>query len=106
MQSTASNGDTGWTIGEKLRSRGSLLSDSWTGSAVDLANRGQLAVFPAMGWWRNRPSHQRFNRSARYSLLISIEAPTVDQDLYVQVSQQIEAAAAVPVMVPVPGALG
>lgn len=106
LQGTASSGDAGWTIGEKLRARGSLLSDSWTGSAVDLANRGQLAVFPAMGWWRNRPSHQRFNRSARYSLLVSIEAPTVEQDLYVQVSQQIEAAAAVPVMVPVPGAVG
>lgn len=102
----ATSGDAGWTIGEKLRARGSLLSDSWTGTAVDLANRGQLAVFPAMGWWRNRTSHQRFNRSARYSLLISIEAPTVEQDLYVQVSQQIEAAAVVPVVVQVPGAVG
>lgn len=33
-------GDGGWTIGEKLRARGSLLSDSWTGTAVQLANRG------------------------------------------------------------------
>lgn len=100
----AAGGDAGWTIGEKLRARGSLLSDSWTGSAVDLANRGQLAVFPAMGWWRNRTSHKRFNRSARYSLLVSIEAPTVEQDLYVQVSQQIESAVAVPVEVEVPAA--
>lgn len=103
LPGAAAGGDAGWTIGEKLRARGSLLSDSWTGTAVDLANRGQLAVFPAMGWWRNRTSHQRFNRSARYSLLISIEAPTVEQDLYVQVSQQIEAAAAVPVVIQVPG---
>lgn len=104
LPDTTASGDAGWTIGEKLRARGSLLSDSWTGTAVNLANRGQLAVFPAMGWWRNRPSHQRFNRSARYSLLISIEAPTVEQDLYVQISQQIEAAAVVPVVVQVPGA--
>ncbi|WP_218179458.1 S8 family peptidase [Hydrogenophaga aromaticivorans] len=94
--------DTGWTIGERLRTRGSLLSDSWTGTAAQLANRGQLAIFPAMGWWRNRPSHQRFNRSARYSLLISIEAPTAEQDLYALVAQKIVAATEVPVQVEIP----
>lgn len=93
-------GDAGWTIGEKLRARGSLLSDSWTGTAVQLANRGQLAIFPAMGWWRNRPSHGRFERSARYSLLISIEAPTVEQDLYAQVAQQIGAIIGAPIEIP------
>ncbi len=106
LPGAAAGGDAGWTIGEKLRARGSLLSDSWTGTAVELANRGQLAVFPAMGWWRNRSSHQRFDRLARYSLLISIEAPTVEQDLYVQVAQQIAAAAAVPVEMHIPGVAG
>ena len=94
--------DAGWTIGERLRARGSLLSDSWSGTAAQLANRGQLAIFPAMGWWRNRPSHQRFNRSTQYSLLISIEAPTAEQDLYVLVAQQIVAATGVPVQVKIP----
>ncbi|RTL19632.1 MAG: S8 family peptidase, partial [Burkholderiales bacterium] len=94
--------DPGWTIGERLRTRGSLLSDSWTGTAAQLANRGQLAIFPAMGWWRNRPSHNRFDRAARYSLLISIEAPTAEQDLYALVAQQIAAAAEVPVEVRIP----
>lgn len=105
LPGAATGGDAGWTIGEKLRARGSLLSDSWTGTAVELANRGQLAVFPAVGWWRNRSSHQRFDRTARYSLLVSIEAPTVEQDLYVQVAQQI-AAAPVPVEIHIPGATG
>lgn len=91
--------DPGWTIGERLRTRGSLLSDSWMGTAAQLANRGQLAVFPAMGWWRNRPSHRRFDRSARYSLLISIDAPTAEQDLYALVAGQINVAAEVPVEV-------
>jgi len=96
--------DAGWTIGERLRTRGSLLSDSWTGTAAQLANRGQLAIFPAMGWWRNRPSHRRFDRSARYTLLVSIEDPTTEQDLYALVAQQIAAAAGVPVPVAVPAA--
>lgn len=91
--------DQGWTIGERLRTRGSLVSDSWTGTAAQLANRGQLAVFPAMGWWRNRPSHRRFDRAAAYSLLISIEAPTAEQDLYALVAEQINVAAEMPVEV-------
>lgn len=86
--------DPGWTVGERNRARGSLVSDSWTGTAAALANRGQLAVFPAMGWWRNRPSHGRFERAARYSLVVSIEAPEVQQDLYATVAQQIAASVA------------
>lgn len=84
-------GDAGWHIGERLRTRGSLLSDSWNGTAAALANRSQLAIFPAMGWWRNRPSHGRFERAARYALVVSIEAPEVQQDLYASVAQQISA---------------
>lgn len=81
--------DSGWFIGERTRARGSLISDCWTGTAVELANRGQLAVFPAMGWWRNRPRHGRFERMARYALIVSIEAPDVELDLYSAVEQQI-----------------
>jgi hypothetical protein len=92
---SGSSADGGWTIGERLRTRGSLLSDCWTGTAAALANRGQLAIFPAMGWWRNRPSHGRFERTARYSLIVSIEAPSVQQDLYADVAQQIGATAAI-----------
>lgn len=58
----------------------------------------QLVVFPTMGWWRNRPSHGRFERPARYSLVVSIEAPAVEQDLYASVAQQI----AVPVAIEIP----
>lgn len=94
----AGGADAGWTVGERTRARGSLSSDSWTGAAVALANRGQLAVFPAMGWWRNRPSHRRFERAARYSLVVSIEAPEIQQDLYTIVAQQI----ATPVTIEIP----
>jgi hypothetical protein len=95
----AGGADTGWTIGERTRTRGSLISDSWTGTAAQLANRGQLAVFPAMGWWRNRPSHGRFDRAARYALVVSIEAPEVEQDLYAAVAQQIGVPLAVEIAV-------
>ncbi|MDC7701417.1 S8 family peptidase [Vogesella indigofera] len=85
----AAVGDPNWFIGKRLRARGSMLSDSWTGTAAELASRGQLAVYPAMGWWRNRPGHERYNRVARYALIVSIEAPAVEQDLYASIEQQI-----------------
>lgn len=95
----AGGADAGWTVGERTRARGSLVSDSWSGTAAALANRGQLAVFPAMGWWRNRPSHGRFERAARYSLVVSIEAPEIQQDLYAIVAQQIAAQVAIEIPV-------
>lgn len=95
----AGGADAGWTVGERSRARGSLVSDSWTGTAAALANRGQLAVFPAMGWWRNRPSHGRFERAARYSLVVSIEAPAIQEDLYAIVAQQIAAPVAIEIPV-------
>lgn len=84
-------GDAGWLIGDRLRTRGSLLSDSWNGTAAELANRGQLAIYPTMGWWRNRPRHERYERAARYALVVSIEAPEIEQDLYASVAAQIVA---------------
>lgn len=91
--------DAGWTVGERTRTRGSLAGDSWSGTAAALANRGQLAVFPAMGWWRNRPNHGRFGRMARYSLVVSIEAPEVQQDLYTIVAKQIAASVATEILI-------
>jgi hypothetical protein len=82
--------DPNWFIGKRLRARGSLLSDSWKGTVAELASRGQLAIYPAMGWWRNRPKHERYERDARYSLIVSIEAPEIQQDLYTNIEQQIQ----------------
>lgn len=87
--------DQNWLIGERLRTRGSLVSDCWKGSAADLAERGQLAVYPVNGWWRTRPGQNAHARKARYSLLVSIEAPDVETDIYADVAQKIQQAAAV-----------
>jgi hypothetical protein len=84
--------DDEWLIGERLRTRGSVVSDCWSGSAADLAARGQLAIFPVNGWWRTRPGLAAHSRKARYSLLVSIEAPGVEQDIYADVAQRIQSA--------------
>ena len=84
-----------WTIGVQARHRGSLHSDTWTGTAADLASRAVIAVYPAMGWWKSRPALERYNRAARYALVVSIKAPGVDVDLYTEVANRIRTAVAV-----------
>lgn len=81
--------DPNWLLGD-FRNKGSIHKDIWTGTAVELAERGVLAIYPAMGWWRTRTKLERFNKAARYSLIISIEAPEVDVDLYTPVRTEID----------------
>lgn len=81
--------DPNWLLGD-FRNKGSIHKDIWTGTAIELAERGVLAIYPAMGWWRTRTKLERFNKAARYSLIISIEAPEVDVDLYTPVRTEIE----------------
>ena len=81
--------DPMWLIGKQGRHRGSLHGDIWRGSAVELASRGCIAVYPTMGWWKTRPSLQRFDQAARYSLVVSIKGPETDVDLYTEVANRI-----------------
>ena len=95
-EGTLSGGDDpGWAIGIKARHKGSLHSDFWVGTAVDLASRGLIAVYPTLGWWKTRPALARYDSPARYALVVSIHAPEVEVDLYAAVAANI----AVPVAV-------
>lgn len=83
--------DPKWLLGKQYRHKGSLHSDIWRGSAAELASRGVLAVYPALGWWKTRPRLERYDRAARYALVVSIRAPKADVDLYSEVENQITA---------------
>lgn len=89
---SGSSEDRGWLIGTKGRHRGSLHADIWKGSAADLAERGCIAVFPTTGWWRTRPALEKYDRKARYALVVSIKAPEVDVDLYTEVVNKVPVA--------------
>jgi hypothetical protein len=78
-----------WTLGEKLRARGSVHSDWWTGTASELAECGHIGVYPVIGWWRERPQFERWNYRVRYALIVSIAAPEIDIDLYTPVLNQL-----------------
>jgi hypothetical protein len=83
--------DPGWQFGRTnpLTSLGSVHSDTWRGSAIDLASRGYIAVYPTLGWWNKRAHLGDWNKSARYSLIVTIETPEIETDLYTPVANQI-----------------
>jgi hypothetical protein len=77
-----------WALGP-IRDRGSIHSDIWKGSAAALADRDAIGVFPISGWWKEKPALQRWDRSARYALLVTIRAPSADVDIYTAIANQI-----------------
>jgi len=85
----AGGDDAGWFLGSEARNRGSIHSDIWSGTGAELAARGRVAVFPVTGWWKELQSRDRSGLGARYALLISIESPAEDVDLWTPVAQEI-----------------
>jgi hypothetical protein len=78
-----------WDLG-RLRSRGSLHSDVWRGSAVRLADKYAVAVCPVNGWWRFRHRDPEIcKRKARYALIVSIETDDEEIDVYTPVLNQV-----------------
>lgn len=84
-----------WLLGPKVREKGSIQKDKLILSGADLASRNMIAVFPKTGWYKTREKQGKFNSELRYSLVISIETPSNDVDIYQPVLQQIE----VPVLI-------
>ena len=78
-----------WVIGKK-RDKGSIHSDIWVGTAADLSSSNLIAVFPSIGWWRERPHLGKANNRTRYSLIVSIETQEQDVDIYTPVAIQLE----------------
>jgi hypothetical protein len=89
-----------WTLGD-ARNVGSIHSDIWTGNAVDLAASNLVAVHPAVGWWRERHHLGRWNRETRYTLIVSIQLPGQEIDIYTPVAVQVGIPAPVLIAIPV-----
>ena len=86
----------GWLLGSQLRSRGSIQSDTWSGSAAELADKSDIAVFPVGGWWKDWADSNGHEVAIRYSLIVSLEtAEPIDVDLYTP----IQVALGIPVTV-------
>jgi hypothetical protein len=84
------------TLGRQLpkssgHSTGSVFihSDTWSGSAAQLAERGLIGIYPVVGWWRERRDLGRWDKSARYSLIVSIFTPVTEIDIYTPVAVEL-----------------
>ena len=78
-----------WLFGPEARASGSLHTDIWHGTAADLAERGVVAIYPVSGWWKERKDRDHSERGARYALIVSIETPGQDVDVWTPVAQEV-----------------
>jgi hypothetical protein len=88
-QAGAAAGGDNWVLGT-IRDKGSIHSDIWRGSAAELAERDAIGVFPVSGWWKEKPALQRWDRSARYALVVSVRAPGANIDIYTPIANMLE----------------
>ena len=89
-ETSRTSSDSGkWLLGTQLRHKGSLHSDRWKGTAIDLAQRGHIGIYPVSGWWKERHQLNRWDRKARYALIVSITTPKTDVDIYTSVANQV-----------------
>jgi len=88
-QRPESTADDGWFFGARAREHGSVHSDFWSGTAAALAERGAIGVHPVTGWWKEQKKRDRSADGASYALLVSIETPGVETDIWTPVAQQI-----------------
>jgi hypothetical protein len=85
-----SSGAGKWAIGPSNRDVGSIHSDFRVQTAAELSNAKYIAVYPVIGWWRERSHLGRVNSRLRYSLVVTISTPQVGVDLYTPIMTQIE----------------
>src|SRR5690625_4145971 len=78
-----------WYLGKDNRVVGSIHSDFCTVTAIDLCDAYYIAVYPFIGWWRERAHLGKFNEKVKYSLIVSIETPEIESDLYTPIINQI-----------------
>ncbi len=87
---TPSNDDR-WDFGVNRRDVGSLHVDQFSCRASDLARQNLIAVHPVAGWWKNKGILKQNPPSARFALVVEIDAENVEAELYTEVEIAIEA---------------
>lgn len=84
------NDSNRWYLGPSLRDVGSIHSDSITASAVDFCNMHFVAVYPVIGWWRERTNLECMEKKVRYSLVITLSTPEASVDFYTPIITEMQ----------------
>lgn len=98
-EDTASNTANNWYLGPNNRNVGSIHSDFIVCNAVDLCERNYVAVYPVGGWWKERPYLKKTDNKVKYSLIVSLETPSIEADLYTPIVTKVSTA--IPIAVPI-----
>jgi hypothetical protein len=83
------DGSKGWKIGVNGRTRGSIHSDWWEGSASELREMSHIIVYPMTGWWRSRPKAGQAESKIRYALIVTLESANSTVDIYTEIANQV-----------------
>lgn len=83
-------GNERWSLGAENVFKGSVHSNYWTGSAAEIASCNILAIYPlASGWWKQLKKQNKHDSELRYSLIVSIETPELEVDIYTPIAIQV-----------------
>ncbi len=75
-----------WKLGPKSgRNLGSIHNDVWEGTAAEVSNCNLIGIYPVSGWWKERSHLDCWDKQTRYSLIVSLETPKTEIDLYTPV---------------------
>lgn len=85
-----SSGSERWYLGSDNRDVGSIHSDFCELNAVELCECNLFAVYPVIGWWRERAHLGKYNNKVRYSMIISLSTPETSIDLYTPIMTEIK----------------
>ncbi len=79
-----------WLLGANNRNVGSIHSDTWEGTASQLAESNMIVIYPKAGWWKSRAYLNKYHSKVRYSLVVTLEMPEVNVDLYTPIMTEIK----------------
>lgn len=82
--------DYRWKLGPNNRNLGSIHSDTWEGSAAEISSCSFVGIYPVIGWWRERHHLGSWDKQTRYSLIVSLETPNTEIDLYTPVEIKLK----------------
>lgn len=85
-----------WELGENNRNSGSLQCDIWNGSAIELSHSEYIAIYPVVGWWKERHHLGKYDKRVRYALVVKLSTPEESIDLYTRITNIIKTPVTVP----------
>lgn len=90
FRESSANVSDRWMLGTQNRNLGSIHSDYWIGTAAELAECNLVAIYPTVGWWRERHHLGKWDAWTRYSLIISLETEDQTVPIYSTVANLIK----------------